>query len=185
MHKKRRAIRLMKIRYLIAIITGRHRIKWLKKHNIFRLLGKRTLYQPIRLPNTPQLIKIHDNVRIASNVTFYEHDGINWVLANVKPGNWRMHHTCIEIFDNCFIGGGSILVGNLRIGPNAIVAAGSVVVKDVPEGSIVGGNPAKVIGRFDDLLAKRMEEDYEKPSMNDADWIKEAWERFYAEKGRE
>lgn len=73
------------------------------------------------------------------------------------------------------------MVGNLRIGPNAIVAAGSVVVKDVPEGTIVGGNPAKVIGRFDDLLAKRMEEDYEKPEMSDADRTAEAWERFYAE----
>lgn len=185
MHKRLKAIKFMKIRYLFAVIRGKHRITWLRKHNIFRLLGKKTLYQPIRLPNNGQLIKIHDNVKIASNVTFYEHDVINSVFEGMKPGNWRTHQTCIEIFDNCFIGGGSILVGNLRIGPNAIVAAGSVVVKDVPEGTIVGGNPAKVIGRFDDLLAKRMEEDYERPPMSGSDMIKEAWEKFYAEKGRE
>ena len=99
-------LRFMKIRYLFAVIMGKHRITWLRKHNIFRLLGKKTLYQPIRIPNNGQLIKIHDNVKIASNVTFYEHDVINSVFAEVKPGNWRGHHTCIEIFDNCFIGGG-------------------------------------------------------------------------------
>ena len=106
MHKRLRAIKFMKIRYLFAVIMGKHRIIWLRKHNIFGLLGKKTLYQPIRLPNNPQLIKIHDNVKIASNVTFYEHDVINSVFAGVKPGNWRIHQTCIEIFDNCFIGGG-------------------------------------------------------------------------------
>lgn len=43
----------------------------------------------------------------------------------------------------------------MKIGPNAIVAAGSVVVKDVPEGAVVGGNPAKVIGSFWDVKEKR------------------------------
>lgn len=36
-------------------------------------------------------------------------------------------------------------IGNIQIGDNAIIAAGSVVVKDVPENAIVAGNPAKVI----------------------------------------
>lgn len=104
--KQLRKVRLMKIRYLLAVLTGQHRVKWLKKHDVFGLLGEKVLYQPIRLPNNPKLIRIHNNVRIASNVTFYEHDGINYVFQNIKPGNWRGHHTCIEIFDNCFIGGG-------------------------------------------------------------------------------
>lgn len=38
-----------------------------------------------------------------------------------------------------------ICIGNIQIGDNAIIAAGSVVVKDVPENAIVAGNPAKVI----------------------------------------
>lgn len=46
-------------------------------------------------------------------------------------------------------------MGGITIGPNAIVAAGSVVTKDVPEGTIVGGNPAKVIGKFDEYMKKR------------------------------
>jgi len=41
-----------------------------------------------------------------------------------------------------------------KIGPKAIVASGSVVTKDVPEGAILGGNPARVIGKFNDLKSK-------------------------------
>ena len=43
----------------------------------------------------------------------------------------------------------------VKIGPNSIVAGGAVVTKDVPEGVIVGGNPAKIIGTVDDLVERR------------------------------
>ena len=52
------------------------------------------------------------------------------------------------------------LLYNKQIGPNAIVAAGSVVSKDVPEGSIVGGNPAHIIGNFGDYARKRSSEGF-------------------------
>jgi acetyltransferase-like isoleucine patch superfamily enzyme len=56
--------------------------------------------------------------------------------------------------DNVFIGSGSVIMPNVRIGPNVIVAAGSIVTKDVPEVVIVAGIPAKVIGSFDDFYEK-------------------------------
>ena len=51
----------------------------------------------------------------------------------------------IVIEDNVWIGNRVIIVGNTRICEGAIIAAGSVVTKDVPKCAIVGGNPAKVI----------------------------------------
>ena len=49
------------------------------------------------------------------------------------------------IEDGAWIGAGAIILAGVTVGKNAVVAAGSVVVKDVPPGAIVGGNPAKML----------------------------------------
>ena len=48
------------------------------------------------------------------------------------------------------VGGGSVLLPGVTIGANALVGAGSVVTKDVPDRAIVVGNPARVVGRVPD-----------------------------------
>lgn len=50
----------------------------------------------------------------------------------------------IIIGKGCWISSGSIILGGVTIGDNSIVAAGSVVTKDVPEGTLVCGIPAKI-----------------------------------------
>ena len=65
------------------------------------------------------------------------------------------------------IGADSTIMYDVKIGPNAIVAAGSVVTKDVPEGTIVGGNPAKVIGKFEDFVIKRNKKTEQRPEKTD------------------
>lgn len=57
----------------------------------------------------------------------------------------RRHTAKTIIGSYCFIGCGSIIMPNVTIGDHAVVAAGSVVTKDVPANCIVAGNPAKVI----------------------------------------
>jgi len=49
------------------------------------------------------------------------------------------------IGNNVDIGAGTIILGDIRIGNYAYIAAGSVVIKDVPDYGVVGGNPAKLI----------------------------------------
>ena len=56
----------------------------------------------------------------------------------------------IVIDDFVWLGSDVTISGNVHIGEGAIVAIGSVVVKDVPRCAIVGGNPAKVI-KFRDI----------------------------------
>ena len=51
----------------------------------------------------------------------------------------------VYIGKNVWIGLGSIILKGVTIGDGAIIAAGSVVTKDVPSNCLVGGNPAKVI----------------------------------------
>lgn len=51
----------------------------------------------------------------------------------------------VRVGSRCFIGGGSVLMPGVTIGDNSIVAAGAVVMEDVPPRSIVAGVPAQVI----------------------------------------
>ena len=59
------------------------------------------------------------------------------------------NRTPATIGDNVYIGPSVSIVENVTIGNNATIGAGSVVVKDVPDKSTVGGNPAKVISMKD------------------------------------
>ncbi len=64
----------------------------------------------------------------------------------------------VEVGEDCWIGFGAILLSGICIGRGAIVAAGSVVTRDVPPYAIVGGSPARVLGeRFSPEQQKRHE----------------------------
>ena len=54
----------------------------------------------------------------------------------------------VKIGDRVWIGGRSVINPGVTIGNDCVIASGSVVTKDVPDGVIVGGNPAKVIRRI-------------------------------------
>lgn len=124
-------------------------------------MGEHCYWHPWNIPNETYLLNIHDNVAVAANVAFLTHDVMEWIF-NYQGGAFDQYIGGIEIFDNCFIGANSIIMYNVKVGPNAIVAAGSVVTKDVPAGCIVGGNPAKVIGKYDELIERRKHIDVSK-----------------------
>lgn len=55
----------------------------------------------------------------------------------------------ITIGDDCWIGGGAVICPGVTIGNRVVVAAGAVVTKDIPDDSLVGGNPAKLIRKIE------------------------------------
>lgn len=132
------------------------RVDYLRKKEIFGAIGSNVTIMDRKIPLYAKLIRIHDNVKIASNVTFATHDITHGMLGTF--GKYNETVGCIEIMDNVFIGTNSTVVGNVRIGPNAIVGAGAVVTKDVPANSVVGGVPAKYICSLEEYLAKRKEQ---------------------------
>ncbi len=134
-----------------------------------------------RLPDTdgswtykdhPFGVRIGDHVHVGSNTTI--HRG-RWRHTEIGPGtkidanvfiahNVVIGRDCLviagahiggscEIGDRAIIGIGATLSDHVKVGWGALVGAGAVVVKDVPEGAVVVGNPAKYLRdrRVDDL----------------------------------
>lgn len=91
-------------------------------------------------------ISIGNNVTLAPNVHILAHDASTKVfldhtrVANTKIGN------------NVFVGAGAIVLPGVTIGNNVVIGAGSVVTKDVPDNSVVIGNPARVVKSLDTFL---------------------------------
>ena len=160
-----KAKRLFQTFRLWTIRGSRARAEYAKKAGIYAFVGEKVRIMDRKVPLHSKLIGFHNNIMVASNVMFITHDVIHGVLAfdSKERGDnfvYPEHLGCIEVMDNVFIGSGTTILGGVRIGPNAIVAAGSLVNKDVPPNSIVAGVPAKVIGNYEDLYKSRLEANY-------------------------
>ncbi|MVX37328.1 acyltransferase, partial [Myroides sp. LoEW2-1] len=111
-------------------------------------VGKNSLLSTKYFGSEPYLIEIGDDVRVTADVKFFCH-GAARVFRKENP-NFDFFGK-IKIGDNVYIGNNALLMPGITIGNNVIVAAGSVITKSVPNDSIVGGNPAKVIGSVKEL----------------------------------
>ena len=97
----------------------------------------------------PYLIRIGDNCSIAEHVRLFAHDAATFKFTG---GHTRLGK--IEIRDNCFIGDRSTILPGVTIGPNVLVAAGSMVNRDIPPNSCVAGVPARVYAKFDEYIER-------------------------------
>lgn len=102
-------------------------------------------------------IRVGNRVLIASNVQIYtsshpvlpqerlvsdwEEKGTTFFRTFAKP---------VEIQDNVWIGGGSIILAGVTIGENSVIGAGSVVTRSIPANCVAVGSPCKVIKCFED-----------------------------------
>lgn len=173
-------MRLIRLR-LFLIADSHKRTKYLVNHDVFSSVGDNFFFQPRIIPSDPKLIKFNDNVVVASNVTFINHDVINQMLNKMPNMSWYKYQSgCIEVGNNVFIGANSIILPNVRIGDNIIISAGSIVTKDIPNNSVVGGVPAKVIMSFEEYLEKRKEKDLNTIEFDGTKEKEEQlWELFY------
>ena len=155
-----RGKRLRQTLHMFLTLSSSKRTKYLRDNHVFADMGENVSIMDRKIPLYANLIKIGNNVHIASKVDFITHDITHVVLNGLSDNNCVKEKIgCIEIGDNVFIGSNTTILQNVKIGSNVIIGAGTLVNKDIPNNSIVGGVPAKVIGSFDEYLKKRVNED--------------------------
>lgn len=175
---------------LLTIRGSAARTEYIRKQHIFAYIGDNCTIQKRKVPLYANLIRFGNNVHIASNVSFLTHDISHLVLKNLPEisavcgGRVQERIGCIEIGDNVFVGSGTHILYDTKIGSNVIIGTCSVVTHDIPDNSVVAGVPARVIGTFDDYVKKFTENDTYpkelKPKRQtvSSELAKIMWERF-------
>lgn len=89
-------------------------------------------------------IEIGDNVMMSPRVSIYSenHNFSETEFPMIEQGVTR---SFVKIEDDCWIAANAVILAGVTVGKGSVVAAGSIVTKDVPPYSIVAGNPAKII----------------------------------------
>ena len=92
-------------------------------------------------------INIGNDVMFAQNVVL---SGLNhgYEDVNLPPSMQKVKTKTIIVKDEVWIGANAVVTAGVTIGKHSIVAAGCVVVKDVPSYSIVGGNPGRILKQY-------------------------------------
>ncbi len=91
-------------------------------------------------------VTLEDGVFIGTNVSFINDRYPRSIMRDgrqVVSGDWKLEKT--RVCYGASIGAGAVIMCGVTIGKWAMVAAGSVVLEDVPDGAMVAGNPAKII----------------------------------------
>lgn len=112
----------------------------------------------------PRGVHIGEGTYVAFNSIIFAHDMSRLLRTDTYVGKF------------CFVGAQAIVMPGVRVGDHCIIGSGAVVTRDVPSGSIVAGNPAKLIrsgiktvkwGILEDIYARRIAE--ERDEGDDAD----------------
>ena len=126
----------------------------------------------------PYLIKLGDDVKISYDVAFVTHDGGTWSFRDLDRYKKVIKYGKITVGNRSFIGCRSIILPGVNIGERCVIGAGSVVTRDIPDGSVACGVPARVVMSTEEYAEKSLgglkeysEEDYLK---NKEEYLK-AW----------
>lgn len=124
---------IWKIRYC------RNPIEYARKKGVTIGSGNSFVDHP-NFGSEPYLISIGNNYRISFGCAFVTHDGGRWVLDHIYPEEKPfLKFGAIKIGNNNFIGARTIVNPGITIGDNCVIAAGSIITKDVPSGEIWAG----------------------------------------------
>jgi|SRR5690554_2866174 len=114
-------------------------------------IGKNCDIQKVSFGSEPYLIEIGNHVQITSGTKVFTHGG-GWVFRDQYPK--LDYFGKVKIKNNVYIGNNSMIMPGVTIGNDVIVGAGSIVTKSIPDGKIVAGNPARIVGETSEFVEK-------------------------------
>lgn len=123
-------------------------------------------------------VSIGDGTILASNVTILS-SSHNYDQGQLLPYDETDKTEVIIIGRGVWIGWGAIILPGVTVGDGSVVAAGSVVTKNVPSGHVVGGNPAKIIA-----VRSASNDDIQLMLNREQFYLKALWERKLKRVGR-
>lgn len=141
-------------RAIFRLIYARNPIQYARFKGVQIGTGNSFVDHP-NFGSEPYLITIGNNNRISFECAFVTHDGGRWVLDHLYP--WEkpfLKYGAIHIGDNNFIGARTMINPGVSIGHNCVIAANSVVTKNIPSNQVWGGVPAKFIMDIDEYKRK-------------------------------
>lgn len=120
---------------------------WMYRSFLNMSIGDKTSFALMVMPDImfPEKISVGNNTIIGYNTTILAHE---YLIKEYRLGP-------VEIGDHVLIGANTTILPGVKIGSEAIVSAGTLVHKDVPAGSFVGGNPMKIIYTKEEMDQRR------------------------------
>lgn len=116
--------------------------------------GCQVLTDPqIAFGTEPWLIKLGNHVDVTLGVQFLNHEGGIWCARGIDPEYNKLDCFAPTVVgNNVMIGVHSLIMPGVHIGNNVIIAGHCVVTKDIPDGAVVAGVPAKQISTVDKFM---------------------------------
>ncbi len=120
---------------------------WMYRTFLRMEVGEKTAFALMVMPDImfPEKIKVGSNSIIGYNTTILAHE---YLIEEYRLGE-------VVIGDEVMIGANSTILPGVTIGDGATVSAGTLVHKDVPAGSFVGGNPMRIIYTKEEMEARK------------------------------
>lgn len=121
---------------------------WLYRTFLRMKVGEQTAFALMVMPDImfPEKITVGANSVIGYNTTILAHE---YLIKEYRIGD-------VVIGDEVLIGANSTILPGITIGDHAIVSAGTLVNKDVPPGSFVGGNPMQLIYTKEEMEKRQL-----------------------------
>lgn len=127
-------------------------------------LGSNCLvYRTVEWSSEPYLITIGNNVQLTKGVAIHTHGGAHAVRRCIPEFDVFGK---VIIKDWAYIGAHAQIMPGVTIGEGAIVAAGSIVTKSVPDGMVAGGNPAKILCSVEEYFERNKKYDVKSYGMS-------------------